>query len=69
MGDAFGARSTLEVGGERYEIFRLEPLQAQHDIERLPYTLKILLENVLRTATPESVEAVAQELPRALDAA
>ncbi|MGH3082299.1 MAG: aconitase family protein, partial [Gaiellaceae bacterium] len=60
MADAFGARSTLEVGGERYEIFRLEPLQAQYDIERLPYTLKILLENVLRTAMPESVEAVAQ---------
>jgi aconitate hydratase len=60
MADAFGARSTLEVGGERFEIFRLEPLQASYDIERLPYTLKILLENVLRTATPESVEAVAQ---------
>jgi aconitate hydratase len=60
MADAFGARSTLEVGGERYEIFRLEPLQASYDVERLPYTLKILLENVLRTATPESVEAVAQ---------
>src|SRR5215207_892352 len=60
MADAFGARSTLEVGGERYEIFRLEPLQAQYDVERLPYTLKILLENVLRTSTPENVEAVAQ---------
>jgi aconitate hydratase len=60
MADAFGARSTLEVGDERYEIFRLEPLQAQHDVERLPYTLKILLENVLRTSTPENVEAVAQ---------
>jgi aconitate hydratase len=60
MADPFGARSTLEVGGERYEIFRLEPLQAQYDVERLPYTLKILLENVLRTATPESVEAVAR---------
>ncbi|HEV3478180.1 MAG TPA: aconitase family protein, partial [Gaiellaceae bacterium] len=60
MADAFGARSTLEVGGERYEIFRLEPLQAQYDVERLPYTLKILLENVLRTATPENVEAVAE---------
>jgi aconitate hydratase len=60
MADAFGARSTLDVGGERYEIFRLEPLQASYDVERLPYTLKILLENVLRTATPESVEAVAQ---------
>jgi aconitate hydratase len=60
MADAFGARSTLEVGAERYEIFRLEPLQAFYDVERLPYTLKILLENVLRTSTPESVEAVAQ---------
>ena len=60
MADAFGARSTLEVGGERYEIFRLEPLQAQYDVERLPYTLKILLENVLRTSTPENVEAIAQ---------
>jgi aconitate hydratase len=60
MADAFGARSTLEVGDERYEIFRLEPLQAQYDVERLPYTLKILLENVLRTSTPENVEAIAQ---------
>ena len=60
MADPFGARSSLEVGGERYEIFRLQPLQAQYDIERLPYTLKILLENVLRTSTPENVEAVAQ---------
>src|SRR5215218_4798730 len=60
MADAFGARSTLDVGGERFEIFRLEALQASYDVERLPYTLKILLENVLRTATPESVEAVAQ---------
>ena len=60
MPDAFGARSTLDVGGERYEIFRLEPLQASHDVERLPYTLKILLENVLRTSTAENAEAVAQ---------
>jgi aconitate hydratase len=60
MADAFGARSTLEVGGERYEIFRLDPLQERYDIERLPYTLKILLENVLRTSTPDNVEAVAQ---------
>jgi aconitate hydratase len=60
MADAFGARSSLEVGGERYEIFRLEPLQASYDVERLPYTLKILLENVLRTSMPESVEAVAR---------
>ncbi|HET8873090.1 MAG TPA: aconitase family protein, partial [Gaiellaceae bacterium] len=60
MADAFGARSTLEVGDERYEIFRLAPLQERYDIERLPYTLKILLENVLRTSSPENVEAVAE---------
>jgi len=60
MADAFGAGSTLDVGGERYEIFRLEALQERYDVERLPYTLKILLENVLRTGTPEMVEAVAQ---------
>jgi aconitate hydratase len=60
MADAFGARSTLEVGDERYEIFRLAPLQERYDIERLPYTLKILLENVLRTSTPENVEAIAE---------
>src|SRR5215216_3630741 len=60
MADAFGAGSTLDVGGERYEIFRLEALQERHDVERLPYTLKILLENVLRTGTAEMVEAVAQ---------
>ena len=59
-GDAFGARSTLDVGGESYEIFRLAPLQEGFDVERLPYTLKILLENVLRTSTEEHVQAVAQ---------
>jgi aconitate hydratase len=58
--DTFGSRSTLDVGGEQYEIFRLAPLQERHDVERLPYTLKILLENVLRTSTEEHVEAVAQ---------
>src|SRR5262245_37749345 len=58
--DAFGARSTLDVGGEQYEIFRLAPLQERYAVERLPYTLKILLENVLRTSTEQHVEAVAQ---------
>jgi aconitate hydratase len=59
-GDAFGARSTLDVGGESYEIFRLAALQERFDVERLPYTLKILLENVLRTSTEEHVQAVAE---------
>ena len=54
------ARSTLDVGGESYEIFRLAPLQDRFDVERLPYTLKILLENVLRTSTEAHVQAVAE---------
>jgi aconitate hydratase len=62
--DSFGARSTLEVGGSSREIFRLEVLQAGYDVHRLPYTLRILLENVLRmedgvTVTTDDVEAVA----------
>jgi aconitate hydratase len=63
--DTFGARSTLTVGGERYEIFRLDALQERYDVARLPYTLRILLENVLRredgeTVTQNDVEAVAR---------
>jgi aconitate hydratase len=69
MTDSFGARSSLEVGGERYEIFSLEALQARFDVARLPYTLKILLENVLRqedgaTVTAADVEAVATWVAR-----
>jgi aconitate hydratase A / 2-methylisocitrate dehydratase len=51
--------SSLTVGGAEYEIFRLDALQATHDIERLPFTLRILLENALRTGTEADVEAVA----------
>ena len=58
--DPFGSRSTLDVGSERFDIFRLAPLQQRYDVERLPYTLKILLENVLRTSAPEHVEAVVE---------
>src|SRR4051812_47886675 len=44
----------LVVGDRTYGIFRLDGLGA----ERLPYTLRVLLENVLRTGRPEEVEAV-----------
>jgi len=47
MTDSFGARSTLEVGGKDYEIFRLDAVKDGH-VDRLPYSLKILLENLLR---------------------
>jgi aconitate hydratase len=54
-----GSPATLEVGGESYEIFRLDALQERFDVARLPYTLKILLENVLRAGSDEDAEAVA----------
>jgi aconitate hydratase len=63
--DSFGARSTLEVGGRSYEIYRLDALaKDRFDVGRLPYSLKVLLENVLRledgsTVTAADVEAIA----------
>jgi aconitate hydratase len=53
--DSFGARATLQVGGTTHEIFRLDALQSQFDVARLPYSLKILLENLLRNEDGESV--------------
>jgi aconitate hydratase len=47
MKDTFGARSTLTVGGNDYEIFRLDAVKEGH-VAKLPYSLKILLENLLR---------------------
>ncbi|MGH3312240.1 MAG: aconitate hydratase [Streptomyces sp.] len=62
--DSFGARSRLAVGEREVELFRLDALQERFDVLRLPYTLRILLENVLRnengvTVTADDVEAVA----------
>src|SRR6266446_8935759 len=50
----------LNVGDRSYGIYRLDELQASYDIARLPYTLRVLLENVLRTGDEADVEAVAQ---------
>ena len=52
--------SQLQVGDRSYEIFRLDALQASYDIARLPYTLRVLLENVLRNGDEADVEAVAR---------
>ncbi|MFM9164322.1 MAG: aconitate hydratase [Solirubrobacterales bacterium] len=62
--DSFGARGTLEVDGRDYEIFRLDALQAKYDVARLPFSLKILLENLLRregdgAVTAADIEALA----------
>ena len=59
--DSFGARGRLSVGDDSYEIFRLDRVAGS---ERLPYGLKVLLENLLRRedgqlVTAEQVQAVA----------
>jgi aconitate hydratase A / 2-methylisocitrate dehydratase len=59
MADELAARSTLTVGDRSVQIHRLDALQQQWDVARLPYTLRILLENVLRNGSREDVEAVA----------
>ncbi len=63
--DSFGARAELEVSGRRFEIHRLDALQEKFDAARLPYSLKVLLENALRlengtSVTSEDVEAIAR---------
>ncbi len=71
MTDPFGSRATLAVGGRTYEIHRLDALaRAGLPIERLPYSIKILLENLLRTldgrtVKADDVEAVARWEPKA----
>ncbi len=55
--NSFDARSTLNIGDRSVEIYRLDALQAAFDVARLPFSLKILLENLLRTEGNGSVEA------------
>ena len=62
--NSFDARADLEVGGRTYEIYRLDALQRSHDVARLPYSLKVLLENLLRNedgvgVRREDIEALA----------
>src|SRR5437016_6786975 len=55
--NSFGAKASLSVGQRSYEIFRLDALQAKYDIARLPFSLKILLENLLRNEDGETIRA------------
>jgi aconitate hydratase len=70
MTNSFGARSTLEVGGREYRIWRLDALEREGvEVSRLPYSLRILLENLLRnedgvTVTRDDVLALARWDPR-----
>ncbi|MDP7668606.1 MAG: aconitate hydratase AcnA [Rhodospirillales bacterium] len=69
--DSLGTRRTLEVAGERYDYFSLASAAdaGLNDVARLPYSLKVLFENLLRcedgrTVTAEDIRALA-EWPRA----
>ena len=52
--NSFGAKSTLEVAGKSYEIFRLDAVKGA---QKLPFSLKVLLENLLRTEDGANVTA------------
>ncbi len=51
--DPFGARATLDAGGNRHTIWKIDATGA--DLARMPYTVKVLLENVLRNCGSEFV--------------
>jgi len=71
--NSFNARSELVVGEHRYEIFRLDALHdGKHDVHSLPYGLKVLLENLLRTedgvaVTADDIRFLASWEPRSGD--
>ena len=69
MKNSFQARSTLKVGKSTYELFALKCLDKRFDIQRLPFSLKILLENLLRcedgvNVTVDDIEALASWDPQ-----
>src|SRR5579875_3990936 len=55
--NSFGAQASLEVGDKSYEIFRIDALQSKYDVARLPFSLKILLENLLRNEDGVAISA------------
>ena len=70
MADTFSTRATLEVGGRSYTYASLPRLGERFRVDRLPYSMKILLENLLRhedgvTVQAKHIEAVAQWDPAA----
>lgn len=70
MSDVFNSRSSLIVGERTYTYYRLPALEAQYKVSRLPYSLKILLENLLRTqhegvSSPDDIEALLRWSPTA----
>jgi aconitate hydratase len=66
--NSFGAKGTLDVGDSSHEIFELDALQERFDVARLPFSLKILLENLLRNEGSGSVTAADIEALASWDA-
>jgi aconitate hydratase len=70
MTDSFKARTTLKVGAQQYDILSLAALKALN-VDRLPFSLKVLLENLLRfedgvNVTKDDIEALLKWDPKAL---
>ena len=70
--DSFKSRATLTLAGKAVDIFRLDALRQANvgDVATLPYSIRVLLENLLRheddkTVTREHIEAVAKWDPKA----
>ena len=55
--NSYDAKATLRVGDRSFEIFRLDALQSRYDVARLPFSLKILLENLLRNEDGDAIRA------------
>jgi aconitate hydratase len=66
--NSFDSKATLAVGDRSYEIYRLDALQSKYDVARLPFSLKVLLENLLRNEDGESVTKEQVELLARWDA-
>ncbi|MBY0228576.1 MAG: aconitate hydratase, partial [Gemmataceae bacterium] len=70
MINSLGSRAALSVGNDKYTLYRLDSVYKPHpQAERLPFSLKVLLENLLRTedglyVRPEDISALAQWKPK-----
>jgi aconitate hydratase len=70
MNDSFGSRATLRAGGRELQIARLDALEKRgFNVSRLPYSLRILLENLLRredgsAVTADEIESLARWNPK-----
>ncbi|SEP80389.1 aconitate hydratase [Ectothiorhodospira magna] len=70
MSNSFNTEDILEVQGRTYHIHSLVPLRKNHDLDRLPFSLKILLENLLRcedgrNITQAQIQAILDWNPKA----